>query len=177
METNRKVIGNAISAYFLMFISATFFLNKENKYINNDFVKSHTKTAVLLHILFLLVYIIFIYVGLGRSVQFLGFSLSVILSSSFFIGLFGLLMYGVYHANKGKTFTISDMMSLTKTDTLLSVDEEKELSETEKFSIIISYIPFLGYFHYGKHLGNTRIQNIVKLNLIVSSIIAFFYII
>ena len=100
METNRKVIGNAMIAYFLLFICITFFFNKENKYINNTFVKSHVKTAFLLHILFLLVYIVFISFNVGRSLSIIGLSLNSIIASALFIGLFGILMYGMYQAHK-----------------------------------------------------------------------------
>jgi uncharacterized membrane protein len=57
---SQKVIGNAISAYLLMFISGLFFFNKTNENINHPFVKAHTKTAMLIHLGFLVTYIVFI---------------------------------------------------------------------------------------------------------------------
>lgn len=86
-------------------------------------------------------------------------------------------MYWVYHANKGKVFTISDILTITKTKDLVEVQEDKELSEKEKFALIVSYVPFLGYFTYGRHLGDLRIKSIVKMNLLCASIIAFFYVV
>jgi len=59
-EIHQKSKNNAISAYLMLFISGLFIFNKSNEYINNNFVKSHTKVAFLIHISFLLNYIVFI---------------------------------------------------------------------------------------------------------------------
>jgi hypothetical protein len=53
MELHKKVIGNAISAYFMIIVSISFLWSK-SPYINHPFVKSHVKTALPLHILLLL---------------------------------------------------------------------------------------------------------------------------
>jgi hypothetical protein len=47
---NQKIINNAISSYFMMFISIIFLFNKKNELLNNNFVKSHTKIAFLIHL-------------------------------------------------------------------------------------------------------------------------------
>jgi hypothetical protein len=47
---SEKVKGNAISAYLMVFISGLFLLNKTEPNINNSFVKSHTKSAMLIHL-------------------------------------------------------------------------------------------------------------------------------
>ena len=60
-EVSKK---NAQSAYFMIFISLMFLFNKRDSNINNDFVKSHTKTAFFIHLLFLIIYIVFIHYGL-----------------------------------------------------------------------------------------------------------------
>jgi hypothetical protein len=46
----KKIQANAVSSYLLLFISSAFLLNKEDPYLNNDFVKSHTKVAGLIHL-------------------------------------------------------------------------------------------------------------------------------
>lgn len=47
-ELNKKIIGNATAAYFMVFVSLCFlFSNKEN--VNHPFVKSHVKSAFALH--------------------------------------------------------------------------------------------------------------------------------
>lgn len=43
IQKDRKIINNAISAYFMIFVSGFFLLNKDNPYLNNDFVKGHTR--------------------------------------------------------------------------------------------------------------------------------------
>ena len=53
-----KIKNNAVSAY--MFMALFFLLPSQNKYIKNDFVQSHSKTALLIHIKLFFVYIIFI---------------------------------------------------------------------------------------------------------------------
>jgi hypothetical protein len=60
-EVSKK---NAQSAYFMIFISLMFLFNKHNPHLNNDFVKSHTKTAFFIHILLLIIYIVFIHYSL-----------------------------------------------------------------------------------------------------------------
>jgi len=85
-------------------------------------------------------------------------------------------MYGMYHAHRGKVFTIGDILTLTKTKNLVGVQEEKEMSEQDKLGIILSYIPFLGFFTYGKNIASIRLSEIVQLNLIVSLVIGLIYI-
>jgi hypothetical protein len=46
---NKKIIANAISAYLLIFVCSLFFLNKTNDSLNNDFVKRHVKSALVIH--------------------------------------------------------------------------------------------------------------------------------
>ncbi|NCO31585.1 hypothetical protein GW891_01940 [bacterium] len=59
-KINQKVINNAISAYLMVFISWLFLFNKDNENINNDFVKNHTKSAMTIHLMIILNYIIFV---------------------------------------------------------------------------------------------------------------------
>ena len=56
---DKKIKGNAIAAYLMIFISGLFILNKDKPALCNSFVKSHTKTAFFIHTLFLSVIIIF----------------------------------------------------------------------------------------------------------------------
>lgn len=163
-------------AYFLLFICITFFFNKENKYINNTFVKSHVKTAFLLHILFLLVYIVFISFNVGRSLSIIGLSLNSIIASALFIGLFGILMYGMYQAHKWNMFTFTDVLTLTKTKNIIANEAEENMSEEDKLGIILWYVPFIGFFTFGRNIASIRLSEIVQLNLIVSLIIWFFYV-
>ena len=73
MEKNKKIIANAVSAYFMIFISLSFLFNKNNKYLNNDFVKSHTKTAFIIHIMFLFTYVVFVSFDFGKEFSILNY--------------------------------------------------------------------------------------------------------
>jgi len=92
-QIHQKTINNAISAYLMLFISATFLLNKDNEYINNSFVKSHTKVAFLIHLSFLVTYVIFIRFAFLKDISIVNYSLSHILASSIFTLLFITLLY------------------------------------------------------------------------------------
>ena len=105
METNKKTIGNAVSAYLMLFVSGMFLLDKKNPLLNNDFVKGHTRTALFLHILFLII-AVFAYFGIGSSYDILGFTINRIIVTSLFLIVFAFLLYGIYRAQKGETFTI-----------------------------------------------------------------------
>jgi len=96
MEQNiihKKSINNAISAYLMVFISSLFLFNKKNEYVNNEFVKSHTKTAFLIHLSFLLTYIIFISFSFLKNVSILNYNLNYFLASTIFTFLFITLLY------------------------------------------------------------------------------------
>lgn len=176
METNRKIIGNAISAYFMIFICASFFLNKENEAINNNFVKSHTKTALLIHFLFLFVYIVFVSLWLWAQFTVFGLTLGSVIASGLFLILFSFLLYGIYQAHHGKTFTTQDIAQISRTGSMIDIQKDVKFSEEEMLHIILSYIPFIGYSSYFKLSKNTQIQNIVFINLISSGIITLFFI-
>jgi hypothetical protein len=48
-EITEKIRNNAMISYAFFILNITFLFSK-NKDLNNDFVKSHTKTAILIHI-------------------------------------------------------------------------------------------------------------------------------
>jgi len=59
-KLTEKIKNNAIISYLFIFINIMFLFSK-NKDLNNDFVKNHTKTAIFIHIGFLINTIIFAY--------------------------------------------------------------------------------------------------------------------
>jgi len=75
--TDKKIKGNAIAAYLMIFISGLFVLNKDKPALCNSFVKGHTKTAFFIHTLFLAVLIIFKYYNILGIVSVLGYSLNL----------------------------------------------------------------------------------------------------
>ena len=165
MEQNKKIIANAVSAYFMIFISLAFLFQKKNTYLNNSFVKSHTKTAFIIHMMFLITYVVFVSFGLGKEFSVLWYWVNTILASVIFIGLLAMLLYGIYRANKWEVLTADELLTLSRQDALVEV-EKKNFSEQEKVSIILSYIPFLGYIVYGQNYTNPILKNINKVALL-----------
>jgi len=78
---DKKIKGNLIAAYLMIFISWLFLLNKDKPALCNTFVKGHTKTAFFIHTLFLVVIIIFKFYNVLGSINILWFNLSFIISS------------------------------------------------------------------------------------------------
>lgn len=172
METNKKIIGNAVSAYFMLFVSGMFLLEKKNPLLKNDFVRGHTKTALLLHILFLII-AVFAYFGVGSSYDILGFTINRIIVTSLFLIVFAFLLYGVYKAQKGEDFTIGDFLHMTSQEKLIELKERKNQNEQEKLGLILASVPFLGYYLSGEHRNDEDFQKKVHLNLWISLAIAF----
>ena len=175
MEQNKKIIANAVSAYFMIFISLAFLFQKKNTYLNNSFVKSHTKTAFIIHMMFLITYVVFVSFGLGKEFSVLWYWVNTILASVIFIGLLAMLLYGIYRANKWEVLTADELLTLSRQDALVEV-EKKNFSEQEKVSIILSYIPFLGYIVYGQNYTNQVLKNINKIALIAGIFITLLFV-
>lgn len=179
MEQNNihsKSINNAISAYFMVLISVIFLFNKKNHFINNDFVKSHTKIAFLIHLSFLLNYVIFISFSFLKNIPILNYNLNYILASSIFTLLFITLLYWIYKASKEKEFNIWELIKIWSTHKIIDINWDWKLDEKDKLTLILSYVPFLWYFIQWKYYKNKNVENIIKFNLTISTIIAFIYI-
>ncbi len=177
LETNKKIINNAISAYFMLFICISFVFAKNNKLLYNPFVKIHAKTAFIIHLLFLLVYIIFINFALWSSIRILQFSLNHIIASVLFIWLFWFLLFWAYRAYRWKTMTMWEVLSSKWFKDKFTVNVKTVAKEEEKLTLILAYIPFIWYIIYGKNFINKTVKDISKINLITSLIIAFIFII
>lgn len=173
---HKKSINNAISAYFMVLISVTFLFNKKNQFLNNDFVKSHTKVAFLIHLSFLLTYIIFISFSFLQNISILEYNLNYILASSIFTFLFIGLLYWVHKANSSKKFKIWELINIWSTHKIIDINWDWKLDEKDKLTLILSYVPFLWYFIQWKYYKNKSVNNIIKLNLIISIIITLIYI-
>ena len=169
-----KIKANAISAYLIVFVSFLFLFNKTNKYINNDFVKSHTKTAFFIHMLLVLVYIIFI-----RLIS--NYYVNAYLANGLFLCIFWLLLFGIYKASKEETFKILDIVNISKVEKVADLHKHIESDESNKFSFFLSYIPFVSYANYSLLNSNPTYNKVFKnniyINLIISLIISIIYII
>lgn len=170
-----KIKANAISAYLLLFISGTFLFNKDNPLLNNSFVKSHTKVALLIHFWFLFTYIVFISFWLGFDFSILNYSLNQIIATSIFIILFIALLFWMYKASSWEEFSLVQTVKL-KNWNLFNRKEENSFNEKDKLSVILSRTPFVGFLIYPKLKDSEIIQNSTKLNMIITFIIFVLYV-
>lgn len=171
-----KSIGNAISAYLMIFVSWLFLFNSTNKNINNEFVKWHTKSAWIIHLWFFITYIIFISNSLFSNIWILWIWLNVIITDLIFIWLLTLLIMWVYKAKNGLSFNISKNISISNKHTILDINGDWEITEEEKLTILLSYVPLVWFINYGKYSENNTIQESTRLNITVSVIISLLYI-
>ncbi len=169
----KKIRANAVSAYLLILLSSGFLINKKNPYINNDFVKWHTKTALSIHILFLLVLIIFI-----KLIKW--YYVNTYIASTLFLLVFGLLLYWIYKAGKWEEFKFIDIVHMSKAEKIADLHKHIESDEQNKFSFFLSYIPFLSYANYHLLNSNSKYNKVYKnniyINFIISLIISIIYI-
>ena len=165
----QKTINNAISAYLLIFISGLLLLNKDNKYINNDFVKNHVKASIIIHIWFAINYIIFITNSLWYQINIFWYWLNLIIANIIFIFLLWLTLVWIYKSYKWELFDIWNFIKTNK-NIKLEIKNENNYNEKDKLSIILSYIPFIWYV-VGSKFENDSIKNILKINLFITVII------
>lgn len=177
MNEEDKIINNAKSAYFMIFICILFLFVKDNPLLNNEFVKWHAKTAFVLHLLFLLVYIVFISFWLWSHIWVFWLWLNHILASSILIILFWILLFSIYRAHKWKTITIWEILSYKWANKKVDIEENEVVTEEDKLNIILSYIPFIWFVIYAKNRSNKAIRDISKINIIVSLIISLLFIV
>lgn len=171
---NKKIINNAISAYFWLWWLLLFPSKKEN--INHIFVKKHSKTASFIHFCMILTYIIFISYSLWSSISILWFQLNHMLASWFFLFLFWCILYWVYKAHNEQLFTIKEISDFTHTSQLIEI-KNSTLNEHWILTFILSLIPFLGFLLKGRfaHYNNVTIENNIKLNFIITFIASILF--
>lgn len=171
---NKKIINNAISAYFWLWLLLLLPSKKEN--LNHTFVKKHAFTALIIHILMFLNYLIFISFSLFSGIFILWFSLNHIIASIIFILLFWLLLYGVSKANSWSDFSINDMSNMTKVNKIIEI-KSSNLNEAWILTIILSLIPFIWFYIKAKFSSykSVIIENNTKLNLIITLVICLFF--
>ncbi len=173
---NSKIRANAISAYLLLFISSAFLFTKNDPYINNNFVKSHTKAALLIHLWFLTTFIIFIFYWTGINISILNYSIDQIIAISLFLILSFFLALWIIKAHSGKEFKIWNNIKLYKNKWFFKLNQNWNIEEKEKLNIVLSKIPFIWFFIYPKQKNNEIIENNTKLNLIFTTIYLFLFI-
>lgn len=174
-KIDKKIINNAIASYLMIIASWFFLINKSNPYLNNKFVRNHTKSAMIIHLLIILNYIIFISYWFLNNIVVVWYWLNLIIANIIFIFLLFILIYWIYKASKSSEFSIWNIIRSNK-HIWLDINNDNKIDEKDKLSIILSHIPFIWYIIWNKYKNN-KIENILRLNLFISIIITLIYII
>jgi hypothetical protein len=176
LNIDNKVKNNAIIAYLFILVNITFLFNKSNTLLNNSFVKTHTKTAILIHLWFLINTIVFVYYWLGFYGEVMGYSISDIIAISIYLILFWFMIVWIYKAYCWKLFMLWESINYKNNKKLLDIDSSWSFDEKDKLTIIISKIPFLWFFIYPRYKNNKLIESNTKLNLILTILIVSLYV-
>jgi len=174
-EITQKIKNNAIISYLFILINITFLFSK-NPDLNNDFVKNHTKSALFIHLGFLINTIVFAYFGLGFTTQIVWYNISDAIAIIIYLILFFIMIFGIYKAYKYETFTISENLDFKKNKKIFDISENWKITEKDKLTIILSLIPFIWYIIYPKYRKNILIENNTKLNFVSIFIILALFI-
>ena len=141
-----QIKSNAVSAYFLLFVSGLFLFNKHDPALSHPFVKQHTKNALLIHVGFLVAYIVCISSGIFQWMELFGLALSRILFVGISLLLLCRMLYGIYMAHNKKLIGSKELLGVTMSDTNhTQVLSGENMSEKQKIDITLSYIPFLSF--------------------------------
>lgn len=171
-----QIKNNAAISYLFILINVAFLFAKKNEKLNNNFVKSHTKSAIFIHIAFLINTIIFVYFWLGFYYEILWYNISDIIAISIYLILFSFLVNGSYKAYKWENFNIAESINYKNNKKLLDLDSDSNFNEKDKLTITLSRVPLLWFIIYPKYSKNNLIKYIVKLNSYSSFIIILLYI-
>lgn len=175
-DINKKVIANAQSSYFMPIVTIAFLFSWDIN-INHPFVRWHVKTASFIHLLFFIVYLIFIQFAFMVHFSFFSYRLNYILTSIFFLFLFWALIYCSEKAHKWEVFWIWDMIKISSWEKwFISWEKKENLNEEDKLTLILSSIPLIWIFIYGKNYKDSTIENISKFNIFISFFISLIYI-
>ncbi len=169
----QKIINNAISAYFLL--GPLLLFNKSNSAINNSFVRAHAKTSTILLLWGILVWIFIWFFQFLSKYSIFSYDLFYILKTLYVISIFSLFVYGAFRAYSGKKFDIAELPDITRANKIVQISKNIVQNEHDKTSIIMSYIPFYGYFLFPSLEKYPSIQSVNKINLYSTFIILLFY--
>lgn len=176
-EKISKIIrNNAVSSYLMFWISWMFLFQRKNENLNNDFVKKHTRSALLIHLLIVISIIIFWFYWVLWKVFIWKYSLSSIILALILIFLFIVLFFWAYKAYKWEIFKIWEIFSIKKWKNVLDVNKDWNFWEKDKLTFVLSYIPFVGQIFTSKYNKNENIKEILKLNTFISFIFCFLFI-
>jgi uncharacterized membrane protein len=171
-----KIKNNAIIAYLFIFVNIFFLLSKSNPLLNNSFVKSHTKTAIIIHIWFLINTLVFAYFWIGLYWELMWYSISDIIAISIYLVLFIIMIIWMYKAYNNELFKIWETVSYKNNEKLLDITLDWNFNEKDKVTIIMSKVPFIWFFIYPKYKKNKLIWNNTRLNLYITLLLLLLYI-
>lgn len=166
-ELNKKVIWNAVSAYFLVFVSLTFLISKK-PYLNHDFVKSHVKSAFILHLLLLVIWFVMSY-GFFEGINILTYSVNTIITAILMLIVFSGILYGMLKAHKWETVTLGEMFHHASSwKKYITKNKSENIEESQAVIIILSHIPFLGFIIGTRNRDISHMRDVLQLNFLVT---------
>lgn len=169
MESKTIRINAAVT--YLMFLISWLMLLQKKQDINNDFVKSHVKSAMILHILISINFIIFNFFWLFKWINIWLFSLNTILIKFIFFILFSAIFIWFYKAYNWEKFKSLDFIKFKSDKKILDINKDWNFWEKDKLTFTISYIPFLWQIIWSKYDKNEYIKEILKINTFVTFIL------
>lgn len=167
------IIKNAISAYFLLW--PLLLLNKSDSKINNTFVRGHARTASILMLIWIWVLFFLDLFSFLWNYDIFWYDFFYILQTITVVSLFATFLYGAFKAYRGETFTIGEIFDLSQAGKIIQITQSRVTNEQDKTSIILSYVPFFGYFLYPQLKKYKSIRSVNKINLYSTLIICLFY--
>lgn len=173
-QINSKSVNIAISAYLMLFFSWLMLFNKSNPNIDNNFVKWHIKSSIIIHSLFLINSLVFFYFKFLSNFQIFWLKINIILANFFFIMIWIFMIKWIHSAYKNKNADIWNTINITKVINL-DINSDSIIDEKDKLTIILTHIPFIGYIVWWKY-KNEKIQSILKLNILLTIFILLVYI-
>lgn len=178
METqiNKIIKNNAISAYLMFGISWMLLFSKKNLNINNYFVRSHVKSAFLIHFLIILDIIFFRIYKIFSWFFILDFSFDFIIFTILITILFITLFLWIYKSYNWTLFKIGNFFIINSEKKVLDINKDWNFWEKDKVTLILAFIPLLWQIFTSKYSKNQNIKEILKLNTFVTVILSLLFI-
>jgi hypothetical protein len=86
------------------------------------------------------------------------------------------MVFLINKAHNGLNFDIFTDIKLKNKKSFISVDDSKTITDKEKITILLSFIPIIGFYNYPKYNTNSTIKLSTSLNLLISLIFLSLYI-
>ena len=174
-ELSAKVKWNAVIAYFMVFVSVFFLISKDTN-VSHPFVKSHVKSAFVLHLLIALVLFVMGYNFFGW-IRIWDYSLNSIITALLLLFIFLGILYGMYMAHRWKRVTLWEIFGkIWVPQSMMQSNQSSEIHEETYPILILSHVPFIWYLLYGRNKSLPHIRDIVMLNFIVTLMSCFFFV-